>query len=107
MKTDDADVFVHCLRVAAAPGFDPSKFWEVVTYSASEEAGAAPGCVHAVRKTFKALHHMSKDAAGKQELAGKHDITEQHTHAHTQAYVMRTEHTHRQESQATIKQTYV
>ncbi|KAJ9533846.1 hypothetical protein QJQ45_026943, partial [Haematococcus lacustris] len=40
------------------PGFEPATFWKVVTYGASEAAGAAAGCVPAVRAVFQHLMEL-------------------------------------------------
>ncbi|KAJ9533452.1 hypothetical protein QJQ45_026467 [Haematococcus lacustris] len=40
------------------PGFEPATFWKVVTYGASEAAGAAAGCVPAVRAVFRHLMEL-------------------------------------------------
>ncbi|GFH31582.1 phosphodiesterase [Haematococcus lacustris] len=40
------------------PGFEPATFWKVVTYGASEAAGAAAGCAPAVRAVFQHLMEL-------------------------------------------------
>lgn len=47
-----------------APGFEASKFWEVVTRDAGEGAGAAPGCAQGVRRAFALLLGSAAEGGG-------------------------------------------
>lgn len=43
-------------------------FVQAVTYDASEEAGAAPGCVNNTRDTFRLLFSLGADRQGRADL---------------------------------------
>ncbi|EFJ51337.1 hypothetical protein VOLCADRAFT_41600, partial [Volvox carteri f. nagariensis] len=50
------------------PGWQPSKFWEVVTYDATASAGAVPECSSNVRAAFGHVMALGRTATGRAAL---------------------------------------
>eukprot|EP00878_Enallax_costatus_P010690 GHUV01011166.1.p1 GENE.GHUV01011166.1~~GHUV01011166.1.p1 ORF type:complete len:391 (+),score=98.94 GHUV01011166.1:394-1566(+) len=51
------------------PAFNEYAFAQGVTYDASEEAGAAPGCTETVRRGWQVLVDMGSDAGGRADIS--------------------------------------
>ncbi|GLC41303.1 hypothetical protein PLESTB_001077500 [Pleodorina starrii] len=51
------------------PGWEPSRFWEVVTYDATASAGAAPECSSNARAAFGHVLSLGRTASGRSTLA--------------------------------------
>eukprot|EP00873_Tetraselmis_striata_P042045 jgi/Tetstr1/462309/TSEL_000662.t1 len=51
------------------PPYNPSSYWEAVTFSAREEAGSAPGCIANVRAAFEMVLDLSSSSHGLSKLS--------------------------------------
>ncbi|GFR48295.1 hypothetical protein Agub_g10174 [Astrephomene gubernaculifera] len=51
------------------PGWEPSRFWQVVTYDATASAGAASDCASNVRLGFQSVLNLGRTAAGRAMLS--------------------------------------
>ncbi|GIL95215.1 hypothetical protein Vretimale_1298, partial [Volvox reticuliferus] len=50
------------------PGWEPSRFWQVVTYDATASAGAAPACASNVRAAFRHVLTLGRTVGGRKTL---------------------------------------